>query len=306
MLRAQLFSIGTMLAHPAHQNIGDTEGALESFRASAEIAAYLKDRKPSHWEDEPFYVDSKLAIGSILIEQGRYPEARVEFEEALCCSRETSNRTLEERRISHTHAEALAHLSRVALHENNQAECLRLRKQAIEIRRRILAMSPNYRDYKFTLAGTLALYGWALREFGKTGEALAAYNESIGIVTSAGGKVDATDMFYAPLLARNYYERGRVYLQFQKPADARRDFEQSIEVFRRIQIVEPDSVSNNRSLALALAHHASLTGPASREGADEAIRLAEAACKVDPRNQKAAEDLAKVRSLVRGLATPGR
>lgn len=136
----------------------------------------------------------------MLIEMNRYPEALEQFTAAAAVNEHLAAREpgCQDRRLAY--ADAIANISRIRLHERNEAECLRLRAESVAIRKQMLAGGDNRKVYYADVGGSLATYGWALREFGHYREALAAYEESNSLTDEVLRSSDLTN--FAMLLLK--------------------------------------------------------------------------------------------------------
>lgn len=102
-------------------------------------------------------------------------------------------------------ADSLATLSRIRLQERNEAECIRLRRESVELRRRLYAQASRDDGAVYELGGGLSTLCGGLIEFNRFAEAIEACVESTRILdrTSPDGP--------AQLRARNQENVGRAY-----------------------------------------------------------------------------------------------
>ncbi|MBS1875842.1 MAG: protein kinase [Acidobacteria bacterium] len=274
-------------AHPSVQNVGATDSALRILEQAWSMAALLHERHPRDIATTERYVSASFSLGTVLIEENRYAEAQPYFERIA----EWAPR---ENRLN-DYAEALANLSRLALHDNDEKRCLELRRRAVEIRQKLAGKGNEAVDIAY--AGTLATLGFGLRSFGHQAEALDAYRRSEraldALPESRGSSVIKS------MRAKNREQVSRILLATGRNTEALEAAKESVAIFRNIEEQTSWSAGNRRSTAVALgvlAHALDSMGKRAeaRLAVREAVKLIDAAAAADPANRKVREEAAEI------------
>lgn len=287
-LAEALLALGNEEAHPTAQNVGATGSAVGILEQAWRIAALLHARRPGDRAAANRFAAASFSLGTVLIEENRYADALPYFQRmAEWAKRE--NRPDD-------YGEALANLSRIALHDNDEARCLDLRRQAVAIRRGLAGKGNPRFDQAF--AGTVASYGYGLRHFGHYPEALDAYAESDRILDGLPSAL-RDGVQTASIRARNREQVGRTLLAMGRNREARDAFLGALALFEQMEARAPWSAGNRRSMAstlgvLATAQDATGDRRGARKSAQRAIKLIDAAAAADTANQKVKEEAAEI------------
>ncbi|HEV3197605.1 MAG TPA: serine/threonine-protein kinase [Bryobacteraceae bacterium] len=306
-----LHVLGTIEAHPASLNMADTAGALETYQEGARLIDSLYERKPDRADYAQRYSILHCALGTILIEMNRYPDALRQFVAAASVNAHVagSDEAADNRRLAY--ADAIANISRVRLHEQNEEECLRLRAESVRIRKDILRRRDRW-SYLLDVSGSLATYGWALRNFGRYEQALAVYLESTALLDEGIAMGDKGLLRLLSIKAKNGEQLARILVAMNRRIAARQRIEESVAVYRRILSIQPKSASDRRGLALSLGVLAEIE--AARGGSSEqcsntvleALQLSEQAILDDRQNAKVREEGADLEAVARRLGCASR
>jgi tetratricopeptide (TPR) repeat protein len=162
------------------------------------------------------------------------------------------------------------------------------------------------------VSGSLATYGWALRNFGRYEQALAVYLESTALLDEGIAMGDKGLLRLLSIKAKNGEQLARILVAMNRRIAARQRIEESVAVYRRILSIQPKSASDRRGLALSLGVLAEIE--AARGGSSEqcsntvleALQLSEQAILDDRQNAKVREEGADLEAVARRLGCASR
>ncbi|MGC4050026.1 MAG: serine/threonine-protein kinase [Paludibaculum sp.] len=292
---------GMQYGHPGRRHMGMSARAETALRRGvglADRAVLLSHGQPT---TRKLAARARDALASVLIEEGRYEDAGVVLREGL--------------RVSEGVAEAegiraglVANLSRIAFHNHEYEECLRLRNDFVEKRRTLWERGGSHPESSLDYAGSLAARGYLFREMGRYPEALRDYRESDRLMEIASQGAPQ-NQFPIWQLARNALEEGHTLVMAGSPAQARQYLERGCAALRTFTAQDPNDQATARQLALSLAWLArakQASGLREKEwqpALEEALQLAGEAVKTDPVSAKAGEDLKAIQEIA-GLLKP--
>ncbi|MBI4877838.1 MAG: protein kinase [Acidobacteria bacterium] len=303
ILALVLRDLGNLLNHPTGQSLGNTAEAVRVHTEAVRIGEMYYRLNPRNAGSASALSSVYCALGTALIEENRYPEALEQFQKAAALFRNLSVGDPDWLTRAAAYADVLANISRVHLHNGARQECLRLRREAVDLRRKYVAADPS-EGIRTDLAATLATYGWALRHFGEPARAIEVYDESNRIVDTLLEKQSTVRLL--SLKAKNNEQIGRSLLALGRNREAGSVLGAAVELFRRIRTLDPFNASDRRAMAVCLSVLAEAEQnlgrrPAARATGREALELIDAVAAADPANLKIREDQEEVRQRVQRL-----
>jgi tetratricopeptide (TPR) repeat protein/predicted Ser/Thr protein kinase len=306
-------TLGSVAGHPAATASGDLAVTERILRAGIRLSELAAPKLP---EDESFLLGEcflRHSLAGVLVEAGRYDEAEAVLRPGIAI--EEKVRGSAHAYPSHAvrwqmyRADMYATLSRVVLHRGRIEETIALRREAVEVSRRLYREHPELVSQDRTLAGMKAALAWALRESGDLTGALRELEEARELLADAllpgTFKSDWTS-----IAARGLYEEGRILLDMGRPAEGARRLGASIEAMRRVRELAPLTPMIDRTLMRALARQAEAgrrLGWAEKElrvlggaAVEEARRVREA----NRANAKVPGEVEEVREALRRAGLP--
>jgi serine/threonine protein kinase len=282
MIRQEL---GVIEGLPSEPNLGDTAGARRDLEQAVQIAEGALSRR-STAEFRRRLAVAYLDLGSVLLEVNEPERAQQRF---------ASAEALEDG--SRIDLESIAQRSRILVLRGRHDEALVQRRRIVEERRRLFAREGPARQWAF--AGSLCSYGELLRETGRSEEAEKSYSEALPLIDSLV-RAHPHRLDYIWHLARENEEYARVVLALNRWPESRIHFERAIALYRQIQAIDPDAMSNQRALAVCLgllgAELKRYGDPTAHALLQEALQLSQSAAAQDPASYRAQQELAMVRA----------
>lgn len=246
-----LVNLGETEGHPSVANVGDARRSAETLTKACEFGRSLPGAVGEQAAVWALRARACGAAGGVLLELGKTEEAEAYFRELVAF---TSKGNAWHPPLVRALAEAEAHatLSRITERRGDWPETLRLLRRAVGL----LEPFGEAGSSGLTLAGHLGALGWAEREAGDLGAALASYRRAEGLLDAAV-RLRRRDVNIAVVLARNLGEQGRILLGMGQRHKALEPLQRSLALHDRALTLEPDSVSTRRWRAMTLARLAS-------------------------------------------------
>lgn len=243
---------GTYLGHPGRRNVGESEKGIAALRQSLDVAEILRGVTPDQEWWRIFSADRHDMLASVLVEAGEYEQAEQVVRKGLALLENFPEHAANRRGAMSIRGGLLMTLSRIYFHRKEFEECLRLRDQAVEIRRQVLPMYDNVRLARYDVAGYLATRGYLLRDMGRLDEAYRDYAESEKIVEQLLEE-ESWNLQFRWLHARNEMETGRLFLLRKQPGIAREHLEEGAKLMHGMLDDSRHEITSLRSYALCLS-----------------------------------------------------
>ncbi|MGJ5817289.1 protein kinase domain-containing protein [Paludibaculum fermentans] len=298
-----LMEAGMQYGHPGRRHMGMSARAEATLRRGVRLADRAVQISLGSQESKKLAARARDALASVLIEEGRYDEAGKVLEEGL----EVSAGVPE---ADGVRAGLLGNLSRIAFHNHDYEECLRLRNEFVRQRQAVWIRLGSRPEGSGDYAGSLATRGYLLREMGQYEAAMRDYQESDRLLEDAR-RVAPQNQLPIWQLARNSLEEGRTLVMAGSPLRGSEHLWRAASTLRNFAAQDPNDQATARQLALSLAWLAKAQKASGRQDKDwrpvldEAQKLASAAVEADPASAKASEDLRSVQEIANELLAPG-
>lgn len=295
---------GMQYGHPGRRHMGMSARAETTLRRAVQLADRAVQLAQGSPLSRKLAARARDALASVLIEEGRYAEAGTLLQEGLRVSGGIQE-------AAGVRAGLLGNLSRIAFHNRDYVECLRLRNDFVEQRRAVWVDGGSRTDGSADYAGALAARGYLLREMGRYADALRDYRESDRLMEAAR-RLMPQNQFPVWQLARNALEEGHTLVLAGSPQRAREYLERGCSDLKKFLAQDPNDQATARQLALSLgwlARAKKATGLPEREwrpDLNQALQLAADAVKADPASVKAGEDLTAIQTIAIDISAPAR
>jgi serine/threonine protein kinase len=237
-LAAAYNKIGDVQGDPFSANLGNSKGALESYKKALSIRQTLNFAAP---ENEPLKLDlihSLEAVGGMSQAVGDTPAALENYRQAFLVfdslSSETAESKLELSILQRRYAKALAVSGKLA-------ESLENYQKAITILNGLMALNPNEIDYQRELGLTKTNFGDALVESGNLNDALAADRSAYALLKPLVIPTDAQSLRLA----------NTAYTRISKVLALTGDHQGSLEIELNALKVDQDLAKADPSNAIA-------------------------------------------------------
>ncbi len=289
------FRIADVQGHPAGPNLGDTEGALQSYALALDAFRSLSRDYPDDAEVARMVASVLDKIGEVSHVIGRTAHASDYFAEAFDIRRRliadspdvADNRSGIAR--SHNRAGLIAAVS------GHLADAMAHYRQAIEIEEQLVAERPDDEVAKRSRAVNWMWLATIQVEHGELEDGLRNFERSIAMF-EALRSAHPENVRLARDLSVNYGRYVGALLRADRTEDAIRWTETSQRMNREIMAADPFNVDARRQLALGFQRHGAIL--ARTERLDEAVVAYEEARSAterlrddDPENQNYRRDL---------------
>lgn len=255
-LAAAYDRVGDVQGNPTVPNIGDTAGALDSYRKAAAIREALAAQGPGTLDSRLSLATSAMKIGDALLSRGAIQDAVAQYRNALVPREEALSANHPSRAAAHqafveTSGRLCTSLLAVGDAPGALANCERNRQVADAL----LTEDPQHRVVRSLRAANGIGSGNLLRMVGKPSEAAQAFADAI----ARHGELLATDPGNAELRRRvavTYGFLATVQLELKQPAEAAESLERAIVQLGQLAAADPANVRSGPELAYFLNRRA--------------------------------------------------
>jgi tetratricopeptide (TPR) repeat protein len=221
------------------------DGSRSYFEEALKIDRDLYQRDPGRWQEN--LVLSLTRIGDLERQLGRQREALGPLEAALKLQR-TAAANSSAAGPQQTLASLLQKIGDSKRRLRDFPEAIRLHREELDIRRRLLVREPNNTAARRNVSSALDYLGNALRENKDLDGARTAFNEQLE-VDRAIAKADPNNVTSLTDLAWSLNRLGDLDRDASNPNEAARYYDEALGIQRKLIAREPDSLVRMRALA---------------------------------------------------------
>ncbi len=296
--------IGELQGHPDMHSLGDSVGAMETFKQAVALGEELYAFDSKHYIHTTQLSRAHCALGTMLLDEGDIDSAAIHYERAAQLNRVISTGADQFLSRRAAQAAALMYLAEIKMLRNDLSGGLALKRDVIAIRREICAAEPQYVGHKHSLANDLQTYGASLARVGQLDQSLAAFKESDAVAAQVLEKQPSNPIMRT-LLAETRAHVGRSYLKAGNNALAVKQFHDACERFRQLSEQEPLSASNSVAFASCLSWLAVAEQrcgfPRAADTARTAIQKAAESMAANPANKSIQDRVQVITQRARGV-----
>jgi tetratricopeptide (TPR) repeat protein len=229
------------------RDMGDPGRSRSYFDEALRIdrALYKRNQNRRDWQEN--LVFSLTRIGDLDRQVGRTRDALVPFEEALGLQRRLASDN-SAAAPQGTLASLLGKIGDVRRRLKELPTALKLHREELEIRRRLLARDPGNLTARRNVSSALDYLGNTLRESNDLASARTAFNEQLEI-DRAIAKDDPDNINSLTDLAWSLNRLGDLDRDASRHNDAARSYEEALAIQRKLIAREPNSLVRMRALA---------------------------------------------------------
>jgi serine/threonine-protein kinase len=302
--------VGDIQGSPHGSNLGDTAGALESYRRAAQLRDELLRKRPGDVQAQRDAAVNVEKVAQVLQARGESDEALRQFQAALERRRALAARSPDNDRLRRdvltSHMSVGDGLRDRGRFEESLAHFDEVRRAA----REMLGAEPDNPEARYRLASSLNRGGDVLEKLGRIDEALARYREALGH-SSALAEAEPNNTKLMRSLALAYGKVSGLLSRTGEHAEALDLLGRAVELDRRRAAADPDDMLAARDYAARLYGLGEATlrtdAAAGLERFREAQRITEQIAAKDTGSAAAQSDLASVHDAVgKALASLGR
>ena len=206
-LAAAYQKVGDVQGNPYNANLGDSAGALASYRKAAAIRESLSQHDPTNDALKWDLMSSYIAIGSILGASQDFPPAIASMRQAVSLADVLSPRTQDPVALDHA-AGASYFMADIMQDSGDLAGALESYRKAISIRNSAQAATPHEKTLLQThVAGDYAGMARVLARQGQLGSAIDAQRQATTLMEGLSAS-DPTNATIRSFLAGSYHSLG--------------------------------------------------------------------------------------------------
>jgi serine/threonine protein kinase/tetratricopeptide (TPR) repeat protein len=247
--------VGDAQGLPTNPNIGDTAGALASYRRAIAIATDVRRMAPGDLEAARTLALAHRRLGDVLSWAGDLPAALVDSERSLALFLEVAahaGATVEDRLQA-----GIAHIKLGDLVGNpnfpnlgRAADAAREYQVALDLLRRLDASAPDHAQVRRYVGLTLERVGTLHEAARRWPEATTAYRESFEIRRALAEREPLHNNIQRDL-AIAYEKLGNVQRVAAHPADAVASYRAALAQFTRLAQADPSNTNAARTVAIS-------------------------------------------------------
>jgi non-specific serine/threonine protein kinase/serine/threonine-protein kinase len=299
-LAAAYEKIGQIQGNSYYSNLGDSDGALKSYRKSAELREHLLAADPRNRDFQSELSDSYQGVGDVLYDEGDLSAALHSYENAL----KLRESLVMAEPASAPHRRALAEVySRIGdvkgmegySNLGDVAGALENYSKAEALMEALAAADPENHELQFTLAGVLTAAGMLRDTTGDAAAALATERRAAGILEQLTAAEPNNSGYRLQLLATYAFMRYAL-VDNDQTAEAIENSRKIIVMLQALVDADPKNTTTRRDLEVAynaLGQDLSNTGSASAalENHRKALAICESLSRADPNSEQYRSDV---------------
>ncbi len=249
-LAAAYQKVGDVQGNPYNANLGDSAGALASYRKAAAIRESLSQHDPTNDALKWDLMSSYIAIGSILGASQDFPAAIASMRQAVSLADVLSPRTQDPVALDHA-AGAFYFMANIMQDSGDLAGALESYRKAISIRNSAQAATPHQKTLLQThVAGDYAGMARVLARQGQLGSAIDAQRQATALMEGLSAS-DPTNATIRSFLAGSYQSLG-TDLKDNGELDAGLQYlRRSQRIYQSLAAADPSNVMAPYRLAYA-------------------------------------------------------
>lgn len=288
--------VGDVQGWDVRSNLGDTAGALQSFRKSLAIRQALAHDRPNDSQARSDLAEGYTKVGDVLLQTGDKIEALKNLDQALEIRKQLAAAAPGDKGAQLNLAIAYDGIANALADQNQLDLSLENTRQSLTIFAALLAADPADRRYRRNVALEQKKVGGIYEATGKLNAALEEYQKALPVDEALAAE-NPNDALAQRDLAIDYANVGDILLKTGNTPGALKRYRQAIEIDERLAKADPKDAWARRYLA----YNYNRLGDALIKTADEraalsaykkALELAELRANSDTSNAAAREDLA--------------
>jgi eukaryotic-like serine/threonine-protein kinase len=292
--------VGDVQGWDVRSNLGDTAGALQSFRKSLAIRQVLAHEHPDDQQARSDLAEGYTKVGDLLLQTGDKIGSLKNLDQALEIRKQLAAAAPNDHEAKLNLANAYDGLANILADDGKLDLSLENTRQSLAIFESLVAMDPKDRRYLRDVALEQKKIGGIYEASGKLEAALEEYQKALP-VDEALAADHPNDALGRRDLAIDYANVGDVQLKTGDAQGALRRYKQALEIDEKLAEADPKDTWARRYLIYNYGRLGdALIKTADRAGAlssyHKALSVAEARAKDDPSNARANEDLAQTYS----------
>jgi tetratricopeptide (TPR) repeat protein len=285
--------IGDVQGNPNIANLGDTAGALKSYRRGLGILRGLAKTHPDNFNVQSDRTILHQRIGDVQAAQGRLREALASYRESLRLAEAVVRADPGSRTAPHNLCVSCERLGTLRARLGRDGEALALYRRSIRV-----AEAAIKKDRKNAAAWQVLAIGhsrvgdfWVSR--GKIDRAQEEFEKALAINRDLARR-QPKNMQYQHGLAVSHERVGDVLMKRAGPARALASYRASLEIARALARADPANVHAQRQLVVAYHKFAGVQTrtEAALETCRSALEIARTLARIDPGNTLFRHDLA--------------
>ena len=294
--------VGDVQGWDVRSNLGDTAGALQSFRKSLAIRQALAHDNPNDPQARSDLAEGYTKLGDVLIQSGDKIGSLKNLDQALEIRKQLAASAPDDKGSKLNLAIAYDGLANVLADDNKLEQSLEYTRQSLAIFESLLAEDPKDRRYLRDVALERKKIGGIYEAGGKLQEALQEYQKALPVDETLANE-NPNDALARRDLAIDYANVGDVLLKTGDAQGALRRYKQAVDMDEKLAAADPKDAWARRYLIynygrLADAFNKTGNRAAALSFYNKALSLAEQRVKADPNNARASEDLAEAYSKI--------
>jgi tetratricopeptide (TPR) repeat protein len=310
--------LGDVRGRPYTANLGDTIGALESYRKALALLERESSRHPADVAVQEKLTEAYMNVGVILMRQNQTDGSMAAAKQAIGIAQQLSDRyphnVVYREKLAHAHMR-LGQAQHVAAHRSGAIAAY---QQVLETYQRAIAVlqadGPHDEDFWRARLATLHFYvGYPLRDLGEHTGNLQYYKDALESAIQGNAlnhqNVAANPSDVAPMrrLADGLVDLGNIRWKCCRDLDGSlRDLDEGLEGFQKIVDRDAHNLEARRDVANVHNARSLVLSEARRNGealdaAHRALGMYEQLALADPASAENARVLAEVRARVAAL-----
>jgi serine/threonine protein kinase/tetratricopeptide (TPR) repeat protein len=287
--------VGDIQGNPYQPNLGDTTGALQSYRKALVIRETLLAANPPSVDARLDVAASHSKIGDMLLSTHDLAGALERYRRANQIYEEVAAQQPDSTRIRSALAASYESISEALWQRGETTSGFETYRQALQIREAIVTREPGSAPAQHGLAKSLDTFATRLVYTEAKAEAVAHMRQSVAILESLA----AADPINARLrrnLATGYTHLGDVLWGTGDVAGELASYRQSLVICQELATADPANIQLRRDLGVAhgnVGYALAQTGEASGlKHCQQAVAIFESLATADPASIKTKRDLA--------------
>jgi eukaryotic-like serine/threonine-protein kinase len=289
--------VGDVQGWDVRSNLGNTAGALQSFRKSLAIRQALAHARPDDPQVRSDLAEAYTKVGDVLLQTGDHIEALKNMDQALEIRKQLATASPHDKDAQLNLAIVYDGIGNALAEDNKLDLSLASTRQSLTIFESLLAAEPNNPRYGRDVALEHKEIGGIYEATGKLPAALDEYQKALPVDEALAAE-NPNDALARRDLAIDYANAGDILLKTGDTFRALQRYKQAVEIDEKLAQADPKDAWAQRYLAYNYHRMGdALLKTRDRERAlafhRKALKVAEGRANSDPSNASAREDLAQ-------------
>lgn len=278
--------LGDVQGDPSGTNLGDTAGALASYRKALAIRAAVASTDGNDLESQAALAADHKKVANSLMASGEYKQAMEHAQQAFIIE-ERLNRTKPGPEMEEGLAGSYYQIARCEVDLGDFKTALTDLQKSAAIRERIGAGGSGFSTrVQVRLAGTYGLIATAVAHQNDFDRAVAMYRKTAEIMAKLS-TADPTNAMYREYLAEAYYFQGFYSESRGDMEEALKQYHHALPMFESLDAADPNEIRARRFIGICLKHVGTTLvseGKISQgtESARKGLAIAEDLYRMDP------------------------